>query len=274
MKHVTASKQALRDLKVLACILNFDWENGGASQLEKLITAIDPLEFILTVGDGLKDREKAKLIQEELKADLLPILAPEGDVEPEEAYSRIRKLLRKLNEVESKTEWQIDPIEYEWATVAAPDGEPDTALVPLPPDEVESKWIPGFNATAQLNLLGYRWLFGGEFVDWDFSHEGLYQIVLDAFRSGAIERLRTCPQCKGFFVAEDARQQFCSDDHRNEFNNKQRLQSGYFKDRRGRKRKRDLARARKLLREGKSPAQIAKETKLPLRVLKREGLVH
>jgi len=281
VKRVTASKQhkELNGLKVLAAILNFDWDGGDAGQLEKLINAIGEY-FLWIVRDALKDRGKAKSVQEELKADLLPILSPEGKVDPEKAYFRIKKLLRKLNEIESKTEWDIEPIEYEWLPVFRPEAEPsEDALAPLPPDEVKSKWDPFFNPTAELNLLGYRWHIGSTLSaqtanDYGFGRGTLYQIVLDAFKSGSIERLRTCLQCKVFFVAEDGRQQFCSDEHRNEFNNKQRLQSGYFKDRRGVKRKRDLARARKLLREGKSPGEIAKATKLSQRVLKREGVIH
>ena len=255
MKRVTASKQhkELNDLKVLAAILNFDWDGGDAGQLEKLINAIHPVYFLWVVGAALKDRKRAKSVQEELKADLLPILSPEGKVDPEKAYSRIKKFLRKLNEIESKAEWEIEPVDYE--------GEPMFDMHP----------------TAKLNLLGYRWYIGRTFGQarvLGFSREALYQSVLDAFESGTIERLRTCRQCKAFFVAEDNRQQFCSDEHRNEFNNKQRLSSGWFKDHRSRKRKRDLARARKLLREGKSPGEIAKATKLSQRVLKREGIIH
>lgn len=282
MKRVTESKQRwdFEGLRALAAILNFDWEAGDSRQLEKLQKEIVIFHWI-GVRDGLKNRKKAKLVQDELKADLLPILPPEGDVDPEKAYFRIHKLLRKLNEVEAKSEWEIDPIEYEWESVVDPDGAPDTVLMPLPPAEAESKFLH-MHPTAKLNLLGYRWHFGRTLKhfggaatqkDHGFSREILYQILLDAFESGAIERLRTCPQCKIFFVAEDARQLFCSDEHRNEFNNQQRLKSGYFKDRRGGKRKRDLVRARKLLREGKSPAQIAKATGLSRRVLKREGIV-
>jgi hypothetical protein len=277
MKRVTTSKQRkeLDGLKVLAAILNFDWERGEAEHLKKLINAISPMYFILIVGDGLKDRGNAKSVQEELKADLLPIVAPEGDIDPEAAYRRIRKLLRKLNEIPTHTVWDIEPIEYEWQPVFKSGAEEpyDYKLFRLPPDEVESKYMPWLT-TAELNLLGYRWFIGKEVQSSDsFSHEA-YQFVLDAFESGTIERLRTCLHCKAFFVAEDTRQHFCSDEHRNEFNNKQRLRSGYFKERRGGKRKRDLARARKLLREGKSPGAIARATGLSLRVLEREGVIH
>jgi hypothetical protein len=286
MKRVTAGKQRkkLYSLNVLAAILNFDWEGGDVKQLEELIMAIHPtasalfLKMIELAGDGLKDKRKAKSVQEELKADLLPILAPEGEVDPKAAYFRIRKVLGKLNEIPVRTEWDIEPIEYRWEPVVTSEaGAPplDLKLFRLPPDEVESN-LPDFNPTAELKLLGYRWHIGRRFEP----HGGynlsrvLYELlVLDAFESGTIERLRTCPECKAFFVAEDTRQHFCSDEHRNEFNNKQRLTSGYFKERRGGKRKRDLARARKLLREGKSPGEIARATGLSLRVLSREGIV-
>jgi hypothetical protein len=276
MKRVTASKQRdeLDSLKVLAALLNFDWEGGDARQVEKVQRDVR-IFYGSFIEDALKDRAKAKSVLEELRADLLAILSPEGDVDPEKAYFLIRKLLRKFNEIESKTVWEIDPIEYEWASVITSEAEPDTVLMPLPPAEVESKYLP-FNPVAEINLLGYRWQFGGasEGVDFfSFSRDAVYQMVLDAFKSGAIERLRTCPHCKAFFVADDARQQFCSDEHRNEFNNKQRLAGTYFRDLRQKKRRRQITRARQLLQEGKSPKEIASKTKLSLRVLKREGVI-
>jgi len=280
MKRVTEMKprEDLGGLKVLAAILNFDWESGDSKQLEKLKKEVG-IFYWLIVEEALKDRSKTKTTQNELKTDLLPIFAPEGEIEPEQAYSRIRDLIHKLNEVESKTEWRIEPIDYElefWESTGDPEKEPtDWGLRPLSSKEVESKYLH-IHPSTELNLLGLRWYFGRTFegADYGFGRETLYQIILDAFRSGAIARFRRCLHCKAFFIAEDARQQFCSDEHRNDFNNKQRLESGYFKKRRGSKRKEDLTRARKLLREGKSPTQIAKETGLSERVLKREGIVH
>src|SRR5439155_17441497 len=101
MKRVTAGKQreALDDLKALAAILNFGWEHGDAREFKNLQKEMVIFLWI-NVEDGLKNRAKAKAVQDELKADLLPILSPEGAVDPEKAYLRIRKLLRKLNEVE------------------------------------------------------------------------------------------------------------------------------------------------------------------------------
>jgi len=150
----------------------------------------------------------------------------------------------------------------------------------LAPAEAEWKFSH-VRPSAELNLLGYRWhfgkkLFGGPATQENagLSREVLYEIVLRAFESGAIERLRTCPQCNAFFVAEDARQQFCSDEHRNEFNNKERLKSGYFSDLRRRTRALDLKKARALKRQGKSITEIQKKTGLSPRVLKRAGIIN
>jgi len=278
MKRVTRTKAFgdLDGLKALAAFLNFDWENGDPKDLEKLEKEARAI-FLPIIHDALKNRDKAKAVQAELKTDLLPIFAPEEAVTPEEADHRLGKLIRKLNEGESKTEWDIEPIDYEWISTVDAEGEPtpeDIVLAPVDPDEVESENLL-IHPSAELNLLGYRWRFGRRFKykNFTFSQEAL-QTILEAFESGAIARFRTCPHCTAFFVADDARQQFCSDEHRNEFNNNKRLQSGYFSDLRRKRRTADLKRARALKREGKSPTEIQKQTGLSLRVLKRERLLN
>jgi hypothetical protein len=261
------------NLKVLAALLNFDWESEDPKAVEKLTKEFrGPYRGI--IQNALDNREKAKTVQAELKTDLVPIFAAEGEVTPEEASLRIEKLIRKLNEVDSKAEWNIDPIDYEWTPIDPGDEETgDLVLRPLDPDEIE-KNLALMNAREELNLLGYRWCFRRKGLSFGFSRETLYVMILEAFERGAIARFRTCPHCKNFFVADDARQQFCSDEHRNEFNNAKRLQSGYFSDLRRKRRTADLKRARALKREGKSPTEIQKQTGLSLRVLKRERIVH
>jgi hypothetical protein len=280
MKRVTATKppEDLDGLKMLAAILNFDWDGGDEKQLKKLKSDLPPF-YWLVVEDALKDRGKASIVQSELKADLLPIFASDGKVEPEDAETRIQKLLHKLNEAESKTEWAIEPVEYErefWSRTGDPEEETtESGLRPLTPDEVKSKCVL-LHTRAQLNLLGYRWHFGrtlGGLDEFGLSRQLLYQIILDAFRNESIARFRTCTHCKAFFVAEDARQQFCSDEHRNEFNNKKRLESGYFSNLRHKARAEALKKARALKRQGKSETEIEKETGLSTRILKREGVI-
>ena len=132
--------------------------------------------------------------------------------------------------------------------------------MPLNPDQVKSKSLH-LDRTADFNLLDYGWYFGETLKAKDGvsgSREVIYHIILDAFKSGSIARFRACPHCKAFFVAEDARQQFCSDEHRNEFNNEQRLKSGYFTTLRHKVRTLDLKKARALKREGKSSSRNPK----------------
>src|SRR5262249_20495675 len=194
MKRVTGTKayEDLDGLKALAAFLNFDWENGDPKDLEKLEKEARVI-FLPIIHDALKNRDKAKAVQAELKTDLVPIFAPEERVTPEEADRRLRKLIRKLNEVESKTEWDIDPIDYEWTSCVDAEGNDldDIVLAPLDPEEVESEDLL-IHPSAELNLLGYRWRFGRRFKykNFSFSQEAL-QVVLEAFESGAIARFRT-----------------------------------------------------------------------------------
>jgi hypothetical protein len=269
----SAERDDLIGLKVLAMVLNFDFEAGSPRDLERL-KRLSPYDFanvewVLTKGDP-DDKKRANGIREELRADLEPIIPPEKEVSVTEAYGRIHRLLEKINKIESKTIWGVEPVDYKWV-----ESDENGEFIPKEADDArDTTWYWASGRTVE--LLGYKWFVGVQGVAgaFAFSRDELYLKIREAFQIGVFDRLRICPHCKKFFVAEDARQRFCSDEHRNEFNNKQRLESGWFKKRRRDNRQRQIAKARRLLREGKSPAQIAKETKLPLRVLKREGLIH
>ena len=259
-------------LKVLAMVLNFDFEAGSPQDL-KTLKRLSPYDFanvesVLTKG-GPDEKKRANGIRAELRADLEPIIAPEGKVRVTEAFLRIHKLLEKINKIEIKTIWGVESVNYKWVG-----SDEDAEFIPKEAgDARDTTWY--WTSGRTVELLGYKWFVGAQGVAaaFAFSRDELYLKIRDAFQIGVFDRLRICPLCKKFLVAEDARQQFCSNEHRNEFNNQQRLKSGYFKDRRGDKRKRDISRARKLSHEGKSPAEIAKATKLSLRVLRREGIV-
>ena len=150
----------------------------------------------------------------------------------------------------------------------------DAELIPKGAEDArDTTWY--WTSSRTFELLGYKWFVGleGEEVDGTFSRDQLYLKIRDAFQIGVFDRLRICRLCKKFLVAEDARQQFCSNEHRNEFNNKRRLESGYFSDLRQKARRRDLKKARVLKRAGKSIAEIQKETGLSVRVLKREKVI-
>jgi hypothetical protein len=59
------------------------------------------VEWVRTKGDP--EKKRANDIRAELRADLEPIIAPEGKVSVSEAYERIQKLLEKINKTEVRT---------------------------------------------------------------------------------------------------------------------------------------------------------------------------
>jgi len=259
-------------LKALAMVLNVDFEAGSPQDL-KTLKRISPYDFatvewVLTQGDP-DEKKRANGIRGELRADLEPIIAPEARVSPTEAWGRIHKLLEKINKIGSKAVWGVEPVDYKWVG-----SDEDGELIPKEAgDSGDTTWF--WTSRKMVELLGYKWFVGlqGHEVDGTFSRDQLYSYIRDAFQIGVFDRLRICRQCKNFFVAEDDRKQFCSDEHRNEFNNAKRLRSGYFSDLRQKKRAADLKRARALKRQGKSASEIQKQTGLPLRVLNREGII-
>ena len=104
-------------LKVLAMVLNFDFEAGSPQDL-KTLKRLSPYDFanvewVLTKG-GPDEKKRANGIRAELRADLEPIIAPEGKVSADEAYGRIHKLLEKINKIESKTVWGVEPVDHKW----------------------------------------------------------------------------------------------------------------------------------------------------------------
>jgi len=271
--HVT-KRDDLTGLKALAMVLNVDFEAGSPQDL-KTLKDLSPYDFanvewVLTKG-GPDEKKRANGIRAELRADLEPIIAGEKDneVSPTEAWWRIHKLLEKINKIGSKAVWGVEPVDHEWVG-SAEDGE----LIPKEAgDSGDTTWF--WTSRKMVELLGYKWFVGlqGHEVDGTFSRDQLYSYIRDAFQIGVFDRLRICRQCKNFFVAEDDRKQFCSNEHRNDFNNSQRLKSGYFSDLRHKARAQDLKKARALKREGKSATEIQKQTGLSLRILKREKVI-
>jgi hypothetical protein len=277
MARVTKTSDENTDLIALSGLvtfLNIDFDAVHSDDLNALKES-SFLDYIL-VKDALKDAKQAKDVQREMKEDLVPILAPNGDISVAEAYQRIEKLLKKLNEVAVKAEWHLEPVDYEWEDISNDEAQSEWELV-AKPSGAERQQPEFLNSirTINIELLGHRWFLGRQIqeIGINFSRENLYLTIQDALETGIFSRLKLCPQCNNFFIADDSRQRFCSEEHRNAFNNKERLKGGYFLDLRRKKRIRDLKLARRLKREGKSPGEIAKATKLSLRILNREGIV-
>jgi hypothetical protein len=269
----SADKDRLVGLKTLAALLNFDFEAGDPAGLASL-KKLPPTERFIAEWSLKKFPKEARADQCEVKELLLSIVQPQGEVSPAEAEQRIKKLLAKINQFTSKVEWGVEPVAHRWEPVGDSEPPTDWKLVQKDSEDIGDS-AESITASKKIELLGYSWFFGREFEESTFSlSEILYLGILGALENGTFDRLRTCPFCKKFFVGDDARQKFCNDEHRNQFNNQNRLESGYFSDLRRKKLHNGLKIARRLKRKGKSLAEIQRKTGLSLRVLKKGGIAH
>ena len=96
----STERDDLIGLKVLAMVLNFDFEASSARDLERLksLSSYDfaNVESVLTKG-GPDDKKRANGIRAELRADLEPIIAGEKDKEisPTEAWGESTSYWRR-----------------------------------------------------------------------------------------------------------------------------------------------------------------------------------
>lgn len=204
-------------------------------------------DFALAPRRGSSDL--GEKLQKEILGDLLPIVAPDRIPSQEECYSALDGLVRKINQMGYKHRWIIRPLKKETA-------------------------IPVYFWGTVVNIHGHRWMIERGMWTRPNLRKALYCVIAAVLDGGLIMKLRRCDSCKKFFVSEDPRREFCSSQCRNDYNNKRRLETGYFSELRHKKRQRDLAKARRLSQEGKSPTEMVKEIPgLTLRILRREGLV-
>ena len=209
---------------------------------------------------------EARRLQEELKSILFPIVAPERQLSREEAYEELGELINRINRRGVRPKWWVFPSTHDAANKTA------TSVNNKAVGKSREHYLVGF-PTRQVKLLGYSWAISLDFDETSSLGDIFYEFIIDALRMDELSWLKLCRECYQFFIQSDSRQRFCSERCRIEFNNKQRLGSAYFSERRRKQRKRDLNKARKLFRVGKSLEEVSAETKLSSRVLKREGLL-
>jgi len=244
MKRVTTNRkdQGLGKLKSglesLVYFMNLDLDT---TREEDVIE--DPISWVHLPGmlRSARGKMKAKRLQSELRRDLMPLVNPTKEYDLlDEAFDLLDKLVTKIDKMNLRSHW-----------------------VGMPVDEAG----PG-----TLVILDRRWEVYKE-IDRRSLRHSLYWNLIHSLESGELSSLKVCPECSRYFIQADARQGFCNHKCRIEFNNKQRLQTGYFKNRRQTIRRKSLSRARRLLREGKSLNEVSNETRLSLRVLKRAVLM-
>jgi len=205
----------------------------------------------------------AKRVQLELAQILIPLTNPKKRPSFDEARVLVGKLVRKFKQWNIPSKWEVD---YQ-VTGRRPPGPTKSPYMPE-----EMTWKMTVTSRAGETI----------WVDWSFFpqtyhprnlEEWVYSNLKYLLERRKLHNLRSCPKCERFFVSKDLRKQFCSTPCRSTFNNRQRQDSGYFQNNREKNRTLDLTKARRLFKEGKSLDEILRETGLPLRALKREGLV-
>jgi len=249
--------------KPLAKFLNFDPAKTELRVNEKEIGFWWPLTAFHV------DREAAKRIQKELREILIPLTHTKQRPKIAEAHSLIAKITAKANGLKVDTKWEAQCIEYDVDTGAR-----------LAPDELYDRHIDAGENAVEISVVTpsgrtakARWRISRKWETSSDTEERVYWDLIGAFRSREFSLLKSCPQCQNFFVADDPRRDFCSDECRNTYNNKQRLGEGYFKELRRKKRTLELKTAKRLLAEGKSLKQVVEKTGLSERVLKRERIL-
>lgn len=105
------------------------------------------------------------------------------------------------------------------------------------------------------------------------AREALYWEIHLALLDGSFSRLGRCLWCKTFFVAKKAGGKFCKRGCHVKFWNKKHLEDKYVTNLRRKQRANRLRKARVLHQEAKSPAWIASETGLSLKILRKERVI-
>ena len=268
------------DVRVLAWFLNLDIKKGLKLRKE-IVKLFSPARVVS------KD-PAAKRIQAELRQILIPLTNPKKTPSLQEADSLIEKLVKKINQNAMKPYLHILRMEFD-ANMESnsesgnlkskkgwPRGKVDRRM--KSPEELQYPvtW-QGVLKMPTITLNGKTEVVAWRFAPVQFLSDRVeryyYPIIGDVLQSGELLYLRSCPECQKFFVAEDLRREFCSDQCRNDYNNRQRLEAGYFSELRRKKRQRELGEARRLSKKGKSPEEVVSAIPgLTIRILRREGL--
>ena len=243
--------------------LGFDLRVASRPGGFDLITLVDRLNSGLrwpkcAKREAARRERIAKRVREEITrvvSSVLEVLqGPSGSPRP------LVTLIDKINTLGLQGTWAVSQ--------SVPVGLSEEEVIPI-------------DARA-LRIGGKHWLVERSFSwnplgKWSYRlvRQMFYQPLVSALETGEFKRLRMCKrrECQKFFVAADLRRDFCSDQCRNTFYNKKRLKEGWFTEQRRKKRKRDIQKARRLLKEGRPPQEVIKETRLSERILRNAGLM-
>jgi hypothetical protein len=277
-RHITWSKRVLKDrgpvgLQLLAEVLNWDIQSVdpakfGENEFRRHLICLASTGSIATLPNSDKWRPKLRAILEELRDDVMRLLEPREAAEkapwlPDS--QRLRNLTALLHKL-SRFRWRES----------------------LGPDPLGNRRTSGSTASIGLEGASLRrntsFDVGGEQLG-VVEHlryaetfergvrERLYRIIYASLKSGDISKLRRCnnKQCRKFFIGKKPQ---CGEKCRSRVNNELRRKAAYFSERYKDQKTNRLAKAERLLKQGKlSIEKIVRLTRLTRKALERKRLI-
>jgi len=206
----------INDIQLLADFLNFDFSSGSQRRLKKGLK-----KFLNTYGlNKLKGEENRGNLKEEIIYYLKPIVAPWSIdtmvTTPSEAVrSYLQLLVDKINHLDLKPQWVIEWGDYGlYQSIGGKEY--------FPPGQIE--WVDP--PPQKVHNPAYRYLWAGQKVlktpdgekyivrkhsfQPSSPEQHLYGIIIEILENGELKRLKRCPECQKFFVAEDLKQTYCT----------------------------------------------------------------
>jgi hypothetical protein len=210
-------------LKSLADFLNFSFVLMDSTTLDALRYQYGQWPVSLAASlwtwdpdDAVSENDACNL-QQELQRDLTPIIPPAKVDNPTEAYKRIDKLFKKINDVGLHTGWSIDPVEHTWAPVRHSSEFGAFELIKKAPVKKRETSETLSSPQRVIDVLGYKWFLGRvpEGFSTTLSRDKLYLVILDALERGEFSRLKRCQsdKCQKFFIADPPGKSFCNPEH-------------------------------------------------------------
>ena len=187
-----------------------------------------------------------KRLQEEIRGDLIPLIRGQRDL----GLDCLDSLLDKIRRLNLHFRWYAEPTQHQGS------------LRLLGPER------------KVLKLAGRKFIVCRQLSTFESLRELFYGVIAESLENGSFSRLRICPECHRALVADHPKRQFCENKKcKDSFHNRERLESGYFRENRKLRRNKQLKAARRLRLQGKGFSIIQKKTGLSRRILEREGLV-
>ena len=191
----------------LVNFLNFNFEQGSENRLKDA-----RFNFCeLRAPDG---RIAGRRLQEEIRVDLIPL------IQPQLGLDCLDSLLAKISRLNLHFRWYAESTQHQ-----------------------ESMRFLGPERKL-LKLGGKKFVVCRQLSTFESFRELFYGVIVESLENGSFSRFRICPECGKFFLALDPKRRFCENRKcKDDFHNSVRLQSGYFKE--NRKRRRQLNKLRK-----------------------------